>query len=244
MPRPRTLDPSNLPAAPKPTEDPLRQAELLAEFLKRLAYVDRNYHWCRRLEETTLTFNQSVSRVKKRLSRKRPAMRRGDRLHPDVELKIVDLARRQASKRGTEVEQSDIDDAAHQFMETIKPERGAFKDNLLHHHVAGAIALWQSFSGLPILGRRYRGIDEYDPHFASEGGKFLYELVKGWDPQITETRMVNLVTDIRRKYAGRPMHFEDFFRFYGATIDADLRVRSQSNKVPGEVYPNIPIYCP
>ena len=64
MPRPRTLDPSNLPLEPTPTADPARAQELVGDLKDRLAYLRQSFLVGREaLANDKLAFNDSPARL-------------------------------------------------------------------------------------------------------------------------------------------------------------------------------------
>lgn len=169
VPRPRTLDPSNLPAEPNLTTDPSRVNELVEEFKDRLELLGQSFLFGRvALANDKVAFNDSLKRLRRSLARKRKAKRRGKRLHPEVEMVITHHAKKLAASEGAEVVQRHVELAGHKALEVLKPRRGRGDDRLLDHHVAGLVSLIQQYTGLPVLAYRTRN-SVYDPHFA-EGG--------------------------------------------------------------------------
>ena len=244
MPRPRTLDPSNLPLEPNPTTDPARAEELVEDLKDRLAYLRRSFLIGREtLANDKVAFNDSLRRLRRSLARKRKANHRGKRLHPEVEIVITHHARTLAEDEGVEVGQNHVELAGHKALEVLKPRRGRGDDKLLDHHVAGLVALIQQYTGLPVLAYRTRN-SVYEPHFAEGMSSAVPLIMQEWDPEITVTRQVNCVLKTRREYAGKPLRFLDLFPFYGAKAEEDGQIELKQGHRLERFEANIPIYCP
>jgi len=238
----RIEPPLGLPSSPNPVACAQRKAELLEEFLRRLDYVLASF----RLGLATVDFNESLTRLKRtvRMGRQKPG--RGDRLHPLLEILINHLAQKFARERSggdtQHLTQNDVEKAAAWVADNIPATRGRPGGQLLDHHVAGLMALIQQFTGRPVLERRTSGTDIYDPKLLGAGRILL--LLRGFDSTITETQLVNKVRDIRRRYAGRPMRFRDFYPLYDAELsDAGELVLAPPLRIE-HFERSVPIYCP
>lgn len=128
-----------------------------------------------------------------------------------------------------EVNESHVRAAGEQVVTTIKPSRGRPGNPLLELHVEGLVAIVQEFSGKPVLSQRYKD-SVYAPEFPDGISQIIPKIVQKWDKDITTTQLVNMVCNIRKKYAGKPLRFVELFPGYGGRIE--------------KLNPNIPIYCP
>ncbi len=242
MARPRTNDPSNLPDAPKPTSDPEKLDELLSELQNRLRYLTDSYAASLQLFETGDSFNESLERLRRGLKRTRILNRRGKRLHPEIELLLSHHARRMADQEGVEVNESHIRAAGEHVVSTIKARRGRPEKPMLEFHVTGLMAVVQEFSGKPVLSQRYKD-SVYGPGFQEGVNQIIPNIVQKWDAEVTTTQLVNMVQNIRKNYAGKPLRFQELFPLYGATsIDGELVAPAGISIETQNL--NIPIYCP
>ena len=244
MPRPRTNDPSNLPAAINLVSDPAREALLVVEFQKRLAYLKHSFLIGRAAHAgDNVAFNASLERLRRRLARKYPAKRRGDRIHPEIEMVISHHARAMANAENVAVSQRHIQLAAAKTVELLRPRRGRPDDAFLDLQVSGVMALAQEVTGRPVLARKCRD-SVYDPHFADGVSQVVPLFFQDLDETLTVTRLVDSVRRIRKEYAGKPLRFSDLFPLYGASFDRDCGITLRRGYRLEAFEPNITIYCP
>ena len=222
MPRRFIPPPLGLPRVPNYAISVGRRAELLAEFLKRLSYVQASYRFALRLSKHS--FNESLARLQRTVRDGPTLAGRGELLHPYLQLAINLHARRLATERtrrpDAEIIKEDVANAAVHVASTVKANRGRPSSQVLDHHVAGLMALIQETCGLTLKAIRETSADGYGPRLPGVSQILLFTL-REVDPSITETQLVNKVQQLRRNYADKPMRFRDFFPFYGATIDAE-----------------------
>ena len=238
----RIEPPSGLPERPNNVTCKRRKSELLQEFVKRVDYALKSF----RSGYETVEFNASLARLKRTVKLGRQGPGRGERLHPLIELVVNHHAHRFATERtGDETStmiQKDVEKAAALAATLISPMRGRPRAQLLDHHVAGMMALIQRFSGTPVLESRHSGTGHYAPRLMGAGRILL--LFRKVDPTITETQLVNKVREVRRRYAGKPMPFPDFYPFYGATRGDDgTPVLAPPYRLE-RFEASVPIYCP
>ena len=105
------------------------------------------------------------------------------------------------------------------------------------------MALLQEASGKPVRAGRNRD-NKYDPHFADNVSDIIPNFFRSIDPTILEIQLVNMIVTARRKYAGQPMRFLDFFPAYGGSVDEDGTFNPAPGLLVEQFEPNIPIYCP
>ncbi len=244
MPRPRNLDPSNLPASPNLAMDHARIEELLAEYKKRLRFLSQSYFFCIRADTMHGGFNESLRRLRNRVAGRTRATERGERVHPYIELAINIEARRIADREDALIDQQIIERAAANVATSSHLLRGRPATPILRHHVTGLLALTQQFSGRPVLARKTRRFDEYDPHIPGSLGLAMVRIVQSWDETVTETQLGNLLRLIRKQYAGKPLRFIDLFPNYGSCIDPRGCPEFAAPYKVESFTPNIPIYCP
>lgn len=248
MPRPRTNDPLGASDAPNFATDPAREQELVEEFKRRLAFIAQSYRLALELLGRDQDFNRSLARLKRSLARKSPANMRGERAHPELELVISRFARDHAEARtgsqGAEVTQQDAQAGARKAAELLKPRRGRSRNWALRYHAEGLMALLQETSGRPVQFLHVKD-HVYDPQPVNAGGEILVRYFQGIDPTIAITTLATIVKDARRKFAGKPMRFLDFFPLYGAMpIEAEGSAKLQGGYRFERLEPNIPIYFP
>lgn len=242
MARPRTNDPSNLSCTPNPTSDPKRQEELISEFKNRLQFLTQSYAASQKVVEGGDTFNESLERLRRSLTRTRILKRRGKRLHREIEMLVSLHARRMAEAEGVDVNISHIRAGGQHVVRMINSLRGRPENPMLEFHVTGLVALIQEFSGLPVLSQREKD-SVYEPHFPEGISQIVPIIVQKWDQSITTTQLVNLVRKIRKKYAGKPLRFHELFPLYGASMNNTEIVPPPGISVEIQNL-NIPIYCP
>ncbi|MGD9710811.1 MAG: hypothetical protein AB7V46_01945 [Thermomicrobiales bacterium] len=212
-----------------------------------MAYVRASYILAVELFGDDVQYNRSLARLRAVVSRSTPAGRPGARLHPHIELFISHRARRHALERSGDpnapVTQVDIDLAAKYAAQTLRTRRGAPEAAVLRHHVEGLMALLQELSGRPARAGRHKN-DRYDPHFPDGVSEIIPRLFQAIDKRISNVRLVNIVLSARRKYAGKPMRFLDFFPAYGGSVDEDGTFDPAPGLRVEQFEPSIPIYCP
>jgi len=217
MGRPRTLDPANLPPSPNPTTDSARERELVEELKKRLSYLAANYSLCKQTSQDRQSFNDSIETIARSLRRKRRSSLELKRVHPAIEMEISRRAKLSAEAQSRAVGQTDVDEAAVEFISTVRKLKGRPKNAYLHYHVAGVIALLQQFTGKPVIAHRDKNSDR-NPHFI-EGISQAIPLIFGRiDPDVTFISLIECTIAVRQEYAGKTLDFLKLFPTYGASI--------------------------
>lgn len=247
MARTRRNDPEGVSDTPVTTNDLARCNELVAEFLCRLECIVDNYKFWRNCLGKEVSLNSSLDRFERAAKQKRPSRRKLTRLNPMLEGALSARADSEARDRSgaddPQVACGDLNVAAKWVLENVKPVRGRPDDEVLRHHVEGLMALVQEMSGKPVLAARDRN-SVYDPHLGEGVSQIIALVFRDIDPSISETTLVNLVLEARRKYAGQRMRFVDFFPHYGAGVGQDEGITLGSGLAFEVVGTNIPIYCP
>lgn len=243
MPRPRTNDPSNLPSVPNTVTNPEREAVLVSDFTKRLAYLMRSHQAAKIFEDDALAFNRSLERLRRGVVRKRKSAKSLTRLHPEIEMVISYHARRLALEDGCELDGVHVRKASLLTIALLEPRQGRPGDRFLELHVEGLVALLQEFSGKPVIARRTLD-SEYHPHFAAGISRIVPMVFEDSAAGITEARLVRMVERIRRKYAGRPLRFLDLLPGYGMRMGEAGEISLRPGLRLERFEPNIPIYCP
>jgi hypothetical protein len=233
MPRPRTNDPQGVSDHPVLAIDPERIERIEQEFRQRLVYTLRSFTVARAIERDFGTIEASLVRLREALARRRRVEQQGMRLHPQIEMALSYKAREFAEERtktaDAKVEQRDIQKAALFVTGAIRIKQGAPADQTLIRHVETLMALAQQTTGRPVMSRRDRN-SVYDPHLADPKAQMIFDALHDIDPDVTVTKVVNIIRQARRKYAGKPMRFRELMPAYGARVE--------------EFTPNFPIYCP
>lgn len=243
MARPRTNDPSNLPERPTFAKTPEREAELIDEMKRRIAYIGQNYRIMGRYFDSGNAYNESLNRLKRAVRRKRRAKPFQHRCHPDIELAINHRARRYARRRGSKVSQKDVNAAARWAASHLRARRGRPSNRNLRFHLTGVIAVIQEFSGQPVLAETEPG-GVYDPQFAEGISRCVPIIFDRIDPDVTLTTLVDHAIEIRKAWAGRQLRFFDLFPLYGAEPGPDGIPQLRSGYRLEHFEPNIPIYSP
>jgi hypothetical protein len=248
VPRSRRNDPLGVSDNPNFVTDPVRLAELVAELKRRLAYLSTSYRLCKSSAPDHITFNQSLARLKKAVGRPKVPSRPESRLDPRLELLISNRARKLAGldpaqllgpEHGAFVQQAGIEVA-----QNTRAMRGRPADYCLRHHVEGLMALMQEGCGKPVRALRDKN-SVYDPQLPDEISRTFGMVFSAIDPDVTETQLVNIIRSARRKYAGKPMRFRDFFPFYGGTVDEQTMIPTPGPHHRLKQFEIVtPIYCP
>lgn len=231
--------------------DPLPPAELarrVAEFQRRLAWLDRSFRQARELEAATGTFNESLRNLAKALNPRARRKETRTRLHPYLEVAIKSrwLKRQRASGTnapGRPPNPSEIFEICEKLKAEIKPTRGRPAGTILTYHVQALMALVQQTCGEPALAMRFKD-SVYDPQMSSAGGRIVEMFFRRIDPSITTTQLANIIAQAHASGSIKGKRFQDFFPFYGGHIDVET-----GRPIPGPGYrlvsfePTHPIYC-
>ena len=253
MPRPRTLDPIGASDHPNIVDDPKRQAAILARFIDRTRYLGQAYMVTKSAARSDrLEFNESLTRLKGQLAR----VDRGEdveferapsnRLHPELELLINWEARKRAGLSPSALlrptDQRHIMAAARHIASTHSARRGRPSPKLFKLYLEGLVAAWIEATGKPVVGPRTKG-SVYNPHLTGASGKVIRTFADQLEPGITDTALVMMLGQIRRKYAGKPMRFSDLFPLYGGKVVEGVPYPGPGHKLESFI-PIFPIYCP
>lgn len=222
MPRRRPNDPLGVSDDPICVTDPVRTAEIAEEFKRRLAYVQESYRLWETHAAGNRSFNQSLVRLRKALSKPAAPNRRESRLDPRLEILINHRARKLAGLGPDEMLGADhvefVEQAALEIAQGVPALRGRPASERVRYHVEALMALIQETCGLPVLALRDKD-DVYEPHLPAGVSRIIPLMLSLMDPKVTETQLVNIVRKARRTYAGKRMRFRDFFPLYGAKVD-------------------------
>nr|WP_087575816.1 hypothetical protein [Sphingomonas sp. CDS-1] len=247
MSRRRTNDPLGVSDCPNITTDPDREKILVAEFRKRLDYALKSYVMWRRAFGPPSSFNDSLNRLERGLSSRVRSNDRKRRLHPEIEAVISHHAKQHAAERSgmpnAVPTSEDIDAGARKALALLKPRRGRPDDRVLTHHVEGLMALIQNYLGKPVM-LQTKTNSVYDPQATNGAGEILLMIVKDMEPRASRRRIVTIVDEARRHYAGKRMHFFDFFPGYGARMDEETgEIKLRPGLQLQQMNLAAPIYC-
>lgn len=253
MPRPRTLEPLGVSDNPRIVEDPVREAEIIAELRARQQFLIRHYNRSKAAAQFERSaFNGSLKRLKKHMARVdggHPSVVSQTvetELHPELALIINLEAKRRAGMEPSaplEFEhQHHIMAAVRSVAATQRTMRGARSRQLFKRHLEGWVALWVQATGKSIIGHRTKD-SVYDPHLDGPSGKFVRLFADSVEPSFTDTTLVDMLGEIRRKYAGKAMRFEDIFPFYGGNIRDGVPHPRPGYRLDAFILIE-PIYCP
>ena len=243
MPPRRQNDPPGLSDNPVCVTDPAREAELIAEFRRRVAYIEQSYRVGKLFYSTTPDLNHAIRALKS--ARERSCTGNYRRLPPMLEFAVSENARRFAEERSgradASVEGEDIKRASRRVAECLTPISHRPRGDNLRHHVRGMMALIQDFSGRPVVPRRYRN-SEYDPHFMPGVSQVVPIVFQHLEPSATIIQLVDIAEAARKEWAGLRPHFREFCPAYGLHIAAELSLMSKSGEIVAHLKPNIPTY--
>jgi hypothetical protein len=209
--------------------DPERVAKRVAELRRCLTYLEQSYSLEKQLGLDMKGFNESLSRLKRAVARPRKIDVPETRLNPWLELAINIRARELVGLEPDAPLLADhncfVQQAARQVAAGATALRGNPGDRLLRRYVEGLVALYQEFTGTPVIAMRHKD-SVYEPQIPGTAGRVIRLIVDLLEPGISETKLVNWICAARRKYAGKPMRFRDLFPGYGATFNGDTGLPS------------------
>jgi hypothetical protein len=224
VPRPRRNDPAGVSDNPNVVTDPVRVAKRVEELKRCLAYLEHSYQLEKRLGFGVEEFNESLVRLRRAVGRPRDPSVPESPISPWLEIAINmrarELAGVEASAPLLPEHNRFVQQAAKEVAARTKAVRGPSRDRTLRRYVEGLMALFQEFTGHPVLAMRYKD-SVYEPQLVGAGGNVVRMIVGLLEPGISDTRLVNWVCAARRKYAGKQMRFRDLFPAYGATFDEE-----------------------
>lgn len=239
MPRPKSV--SRLAPNIRLAKTHEREAELSGQFLRKLGYLSDNYEFWRNQERRTLSFNESISALKRETSNPSDGDRFSTKLHPYADIMIAAKLSRPSNPRPS---QADVETAALEVAKTAKAVRGRPNDLILEHHVHGLMVLIEETSGEAARAQRDKNSD-YNPHMSNEGGHMIELFFRHLDPAVTTTSLVNIMREAKRSGVIEGKRFTDFFPFYGAMRDrATGQLKLTSGQTIERMEPVNPIYCP
>lgn len=248
MPRRRKYDPPDLPNEPNLVTDPVRQAEITAEFRRKIWYLKSSYQLEKRLRLDTVSFNASLARLKKGVKAPVPDGARLAQLHPWIEMAINLEARELAGlapdqplgdEHGAHIKQ-----AAKNVATRAKAIRGSPGHGQLRRYLEALMVIIQETTGKPVVSLRDKG-GIYDPQLPGAMGEAIRMFVNDLEPGVPVSKLAYWVRDARKKYAGKWPDFEELFPGYAGTIDRPGSVLSASKAWPKAQAVIIqPIYCP
>ena len=245
MTRRRRNDPHGLSDASRRISDPARQAEVLAEFERRLTYLEQHYRMGKSFYGSVQDLNDAIRALNALAAGKSPRTADRRRLPPLIEMALSLHARRFARERagecGAPVEGQDVRRAAEHVGKCVQPISHRPRADNLIHHVRGLMALIQNYSGTPVVPRRYRN-SVYDPHFMPGVSCIVPRIFEDLEPSVTIGQLVNIAEDARREWAGRRPRFREYFPGYGLRPQADGSLVSPQGVMIASFEPNIPTY--
>lgn len=222
-------------------KSPEREAALSNQFLRKLEYISDNYEFWRNQERRTLTFNQSISAIKRKPSDSVEVDRFSTKLHPYADIMIAAKLSRLANRRPS---QADVETAARDVAKSAKAVRGRPNDLILEHHVHGLMVLIEETSGEQARAQRDKNSD-YNPQMSNDGGHMIELFFRHLDPAVTTTSLINIMREAKRSGAIDGKRFTDFFPFYCAKRDrATGQLKLTSGQTIERMEPVNPIYCP
>ena len=224
MPRPHRNLPLGVSNDPVFVTDPVREAELLEEFRKRLAYWKWSYRFAKAHAPDSKRFNASLARLKKQVANPAPPGTPESRAEPELELLISVRARRLAGlDDGTMLEpchKAFVERAAAEVARTTKARRGQPVAKYLNVHVLALMALVQETCGKPVLDQRDKH-SVYEPQFPEGVGQLIELQFADLDSDVSTKQLSHIVRKARKDFNGKLMRFVDFLPGYGARPDPE-----------------------
>lgn len=241
----RRRDDPDGPSDSSGVKDPARQAELVVEFKRRLAYFEQHYRMGRDFYGSVPDFNDAIRALNALAEGEPRAAGERRRLPPMIEIAVSLVARQFAKERTGQpeapVEGQDIRRAAERVGTRMRPISHRPRADNLIHHVRGLMALVQDSSGSPVVPRRNRN-SVYDPHFKPGVSCIVPRIFEYLEPSVTIGQLVTIAEEARKEWAGRRPRFRDYFPGYGLRPQADGSLMSPDGVMIASFEPNIPTY--
>jgi hypothetical protein len=245
----RRNDPLGLSDSRNVATDPERIAVGVAEFRRKLQYLEDGYWFDQQAGLNNREFNASLAFMKRAIAHKLPPGTRKTRLHPELEL-LVNLEIRKLAglpydaplderKHSSFAKQAGINIAKRET-----GRRGVQGNPALRRVVEGLMAAFQESTKQPVMGPRDKD-SVYEPHLTGSGGRIIRAIIDHLKPGVPDTTLALWVRQLRKKYASKPMRFRDIFPGYGATVDP--KTGTPVGMPPYEIkqlMAVVPIYCP
>ncbi len=217
MPRRLTANPSNMPAQPNYVSDPVREKEIAAEAVRKMAFIESSYRTARHVFGRANTYNRSLAGLKAALEG-RTAKNVPRRLQIEINCVVMHHARKHAAASGKSgpLDTQDVEAGAREAVRRLKPRRGAPADPVLRHHLAGLMAVLQTATAKPLIVTLKKNTF-YDPQGRDKLSDFLITFLQRIDPKLATITIVNAMLSLRKEYAGRELRFESLFPAFGVT---------------------------
>lgn len=243
----RCNDPIGVPDSPNVIADPAKGAGRVAEFRKRLNYLDDSYRFEMDARLGCNDFNRSLARLRKSAGRPRNPAVAETRLHPGIELLINQKAKELAGLEPAESLRAEhamfVKQAGEHVAKHVKAKRGAPGREALRQYVEGVMVALQEAAGKPVVPKRDTN-SVYDPKVPGVFGRSLRILVDHIQPGVSDRTLYTWTSDMRKRHAGKSMRFQDLYPGYGMTIDQDgAPVMKPPFRLEAFIVTQ-PIYCP
>lgn len=220
MPR-RRNDPAGVSDAPSLVTDPVREAELAAEFSRRVKYVMNRYRLAKLLGLDRRCFNEHLARLREKADREDGAAAR--RFRPSVWLELVidmrarELAGLAPGERIGADHAGQLEQARMEVAERSRGLPGNAGHDLMRHYVEGLMALIQEATGRPVYAVRDRK-SCYAPELDGKSAEAIRLIVAELEPDVSEITLSGWIRAIRSRNSGNPMRFCEYFPGYGASV--------------------------
>lgn len=249
MPRPHSNIPLGVSSNPPVVTDPAREAELVEEFRKKLAYWQWSYLFAKAHAPDFKRFNASLARLKKQVAKPAPPGTPVSRAEPELELLINQRAKRLAGLDQSAMlepcHKPYVERAAAEVARTTKARRGQPPASYLRLHVLALMALVQETTGKAVLDQRDDNKGGYDPKFRGGVSRLIETQFALVDSEVTRERLSGFVREARKTYKGKLMRFVDFLPGYGARPDPETGAPIVGPHLRLDAFvPNAPISFP
>jgi hypothetical protein len=216
------MEPANR-SAETPEE---RQSRLVGEFQNRLAWIVRSYRNCVEQRNARLNFNETIAAAKQSLNPRARSKPKRKRVDPEFEFATNFKARERANERApdaTALSPEDVNAAAQELVDKLKPRRGRPSDPILVHHIQAMMALHRQTCGKNVRASLTRN-SVYDPHIHGGFGEVWVQFFHEINPAVTMTTLVNIILETHASKTIIGKRFQDFFPFYGGSIDPETGI--------------------
>lgn len=220
--RRRTNVPLEVVDEPNITTDPIRAAEIQAEFTRRLWYIPRSYFAARATFKTGNAFNEELARLQAEIARGELTKDELTKEWPkqaDLHFAVLYLAKQASERRGHAgpLSADDVIAGKHEAVMRLHARKSRPSDRILRMHVEALVAAVQEVGGRPVRVSKKRDHD-YAPQAMDKMSKFVVDFFPDIDPTVSRTTVVNMILDAQKKYAGRSMRFPAILPGYGVKV--------------------------
>lgn len=175
---------------------------------------------CVEQRNARLNFNETIAAAKQSFNPRARGKPKRKRVDPEFEFAINFKARERARERDPDaatLSPKDVNAAAQELVDKLKPRRGRPSDPILAHHIQAMMALHRQSTGKDVRASLTRN-SVYDPHIHGGFGEVWVRFFHEIDHAVTMTTLVNIIVETHASKAIIGKRFQDFFPFYGEAL--------------------------